>query len=68
MKKNQEYYCFHRIYLHKTMKYTCKYIGVQRRRHTYQVVSCSPSSGFKIGDMFTPNEPEKYFDITNVSI
>ena len=66
--KNLEYYCKSRIYTHKTVSYSCKFVGFYNKIPTYEVVYSHPNSGFKVGDQFTPNEPEKYFDITKTFI
>jgi hypothetical protein len=65
---NKEYYTPRKVYIHKSLFYTCKFIGYQRNKPTYEVLSTNEKSGFKIGDQFTPNEPEKWFDISNVFV
>ncbi len=68
MKQNIEYYTPNKIYTHKSLLYTCKFIGYQRNKPTYEIVTTNEISGFKVGDKFTPNDPEKWFDITDTFI
>jgi len=68
MKKNSEYYTPNKIYTHKSILYTCKFIGYQGNKPTYEIVTTNEISGFKVGDKFTPNDPEKWFDITDTFI
>lgn len=63
---NAAYYQPHRIYVHKSLLYTCKFVGIQRKKPTYEIVSTNDTLGFKVGDQFTPNEPDKWFHISNV--
>lgn len=71
MKETNEtwrYYRPNKIFTHKSLLYSCKFVGYYKKRPTYEIVSTNDSSGFKIGDQFTPNEPEKWFDISDVFI
>lgn len=61
--KDNTFYDPTATYIHNELKYTAKYIGRgYRNKHGYEVID-PKDSGFSKGTQFTPNEPEKYFQI-----
>ena len=60
---NNDFYVMGAHYFHNRTEYIAEYIGKERNRHTYEVIEASEKSGFKKGDKFTPQEPQRYFSI-----
>ena len=61
---NNEFLNPFKKYKHFSGNYTAVYIGKGwRNKHTYKVIKSIKGYGLKVGDIFTPNEPEKYFSI-----
>jgi hypothetical protein len=66
VKEIKEFYLPGKLYKHKKLGYIAKYIGRggHKNKHTYYVVD-KGNSEFKVGDQFTPNEPQKWFDVVD---
>lgn len=62
----KEFYQPGKFYKHKRMGYIAKYIGKggPKNKHTYYVVD-DGNSEMPVGSMFTPNDPQRWFDIVD---
>lgn len=66
VKANNLFFDTSKTYKHKTLDYTVKFTGFDNKKPTYEVLTTGTAQ-FKVGDKFTPNEPEKYFEIMNTT-
>jgi hypothetical protein len=62
--ENKSFYDPTKIYKHKNAGYKAIYIGnIYKRKPTYRVIETTKECGFLVNDQFTPNDPERWFDI-----